>query len=45
MLVVVPYSVPEKKEKKKKAREGLRIKDQPNAVSKETHASSSHEQE
>ena len=45
MLVVAPYSTPEKKEKKKKAREGLRIKDQPDAASKETHASSSHEEE
>ena len=45
MLFVAPYSAPEKKEKKKKAREGLRIKDQPDTVSEETHASSSHEEE
>ena len=39
MLVVAPYSATEKKEKKKKAREGLRIRDQLDAASVETHAS------
>ena len=45
ILVMAPYSAPEKKEEKKKAREGLRIKDRPDAMSEETHASSSHEEE
>ena len=44
MLVIVPYTAPEKKEKKK-SREGLRIRDLPDTMSGETHASSTHEEE
>ena len=43
---MAPYKAPEKKEKKKKpGQEGLRIRDQPEAVSKETHASSNQDEE
>ena len=46
MLVVAPYKTPKKKEQKKKpGRAGLRIRDQPGAVSEETHASSNQEEE
>jgi hypothetical protein len=45
MLVVAPYKAPEKKEKKKPGRTGLRNRDQPGAASEETHASSNQEEE
>lgn len=49
MLVVAPYKVPEKKEKKKKkmgeTRDGLRPRSQPDSKSAETQALSTHEEE
>ena len=42
---MAPYKAPEKKEKKKPGRAGLHIRDQPGAVSEETHASSNQEEE
>ena len=45
MLVVAPYKAPEKREKKKTGRAGLRTRDQLEAESEETHASSNQEEE
>ena len=42
---MAPYKAPEMKEKKKPGRAGLRNRDQPEAASEETHASSNQEEE
>jgi hypothetical protein len=45
MMIVAPYKAPEKREKKKTGRAGLRTRDQLEAESEETHASSNQEEE